>query len=161
MQYCFAGLCKVWNHIRFTGHWTLLRYTAIHPNQYVWIWSEFSHFWDIHQMHQYNRFYGKFTLFTMCIFLNIRLGFQICWKSWTLMKTTSVHLHFEKYVPYVIVRHFFSRFKIIHQKDCVGGLHLDTINIQNGSGMFYVIHWWLWWKISLIKKNWSYKTPLI
>uniref|UniRef100_K1RJ20 Uncharacterized protein n=1 Tax=Magallana gigas TaxID=29159 RepID=K1RJ20_MAGGI len=31
--------------------------------------------------------------------------------------------------------------KIIHQKDCVGGLHLDTINIQNGSGMFYVIHW--------------------
>lgn len=32
-------------------------------------------------------------------------------------------------------------FMIIHQKDCVGGLHLDTINIQNGSGMFYVIHW--------------------
>lgn len=34
-----------------------------------------------------------------------------------------------------------TNFMIIHQKDCVGGLHLDTINIQNGSGMFYVIHW--------------------
>uniref|UniRef100_A0A8W8KCN6 Uncharacterized protein n=1 Tax=Magallana gigas TaxID=29159 RepID=A0A8W8KCN6_MAGGI len=33
-----------------------------------------------------------------------------------------------------------TNFMIIHQKDCVGGLHLDTINIQNGSGMFYVIH---------------------
>lgn len=32
-------------------------------------------------------------------------------------------------------------FMMIHQKDCIGGLHLDTINIQNGSGMFYVIHW--------------------
>ncbi|XP_056017600.1 integumentary mucin C.1-like isoform X2 [Ostrea edulis] len=34
-----------------------------------------------------------------------------------------------------------TEFTIIHQKDCVDGLHLETIDVQNGSGMFYVIHW--------------------
>nr|XP_022343198.1 integumentary mucin C.1-like isoform X2 [Crassostrea virginica] len=34
-----------------------------------------------------------------------------------------------------------TEFLIIHQKDCIEGLRLDTINMQSGSGMFYVIHW--------------------
>lgn len=76
----FFWLVLVWKQIQFTGHWTLLRYTALHPNQYVWIWSEFGHFWDIHQMHQCSRFYGKFTTFIKCIFFKIGLDFQISWK---------------------------------------------------------------------------------
>ncbi|XP_061162629.1 uncharacterized protein LOC133171851 [Saccostrea echinata] len=34
-----------------------------------------------------------------------------------------------------------TSFSIIHQKDCSGGLHLETVNVLTGSGMFYVIHW--------------------
>ncbi|XP_062592188.1 mucin-2-like [Saccostrea cucullata] len=34
-----------------------------------------------------------------------------------------------------------TEFSIIHQQDCSGGLHLESINVLAGSGMFYVIHW--------------------